>query len=372
VATAGANGTAAITTYGAQISNIHTNATSGTNIALYLNASGATTANYGLIVNSGFVGIGQTAPGYLLHVGSGSASGIVARFQNSAGTCDINPITSSLACSSDMNLKKNITAMNDDSAWSFNKNITPASKDTLDKILALNPVNYNWNIEPQIDPETGKPTEKHAGFIAQEVRQVFPDLVAEDPTTHLLSLNYGGLMPYTVQAIKEMNVTLKALPTFTDPTMAQNIATFLTGIAQRGEAVVNLVTAKKVNTQQLCLGDAGNTVCVTADQLRGLLQAQAGGGVVIPIPTPDPTPAPTPKSTPTPTPASTPAPADTTAPASSTPTPTPAPDPTPTPDPTPAPSVSVAPTPTPASAPTPTPTPAPAAPTTPAATPSNP
>src|SRR3989344_635929 len=62
ILTAGANATAAITTYGAQISNTHTNATSGTNIALYLNASGATTANYGLIVNAGRVGIGNTAP----------------------------------------------------------------------------------------------------------------------------------------------------------------------------------------------------------------------------------------------------------------------------------------------------------------------
>jgi len=66
ILTAGANATNAITTYGAQISNIHTNATSGTNVALYLNASGATTANYGLIVNAGNVGIGTTSPSSLL------------------------------------------------------------------------------------------------------------------------------------------------------------------------------------------------------------------------------------------------------------------------------------------------------------------
>ncbi len=68
ILTAGANATNAITTYGAQISNTHTNATSGTNIALYLNASGATTANYGLIVNAGSVGIGTTTPTSSLHV----------------------------------------------------------------------------------------------------------------------------------------------------------------------------------------------------------------------------------------------------------------------------------------------------------------
>ncbi|MEO6077876.1 MAG: tail fiber domain-containing protein, partial [Candidatus Andersenbacteria bacterium] len=68
ILTAGATATNAITTYGAQISNTHTNATSGTNVALYLNASGATTANYGLIVNAGNVGIGTTTPSTALQL----------------------------------------------------------------------------------------------------------------------------------------------------------------------------------------------------------------------------------------------------------------------------------------------------------------
>ncbi len=68
---AGATSTTAQTTYGAQISNTRTNATSGTNVALYLNASGATTANYGLLVNAGNVGIGTTAPATLLHTHGG-------------------------------------------------------------------------------------------------------------------------------------------------------------------------------------------------------------------------------------------------------------------------------------------------------------
>ncbi|MBI2607293.1 MAG: hypothetical protein HYW51_00470, partial [Candidatus Doudnabacteria bacterium] len=85
ILTAGANGTVAITTYGAQISNTHTNATSGTNVALYLNASGATTANYGLIVNAGDVGIGTTGPSALLDVRGavtvGAAAVNYAQFQ---------------------------------------------------------------------------------------------------------------------------------------------------------------------------------------------------------------------------------------------------------------------------------------------------
>jgi hypothetical protein len=216
---------------------------------------------------------------YALYVASGlsqfgnssvTTGTTVATFQNAGGTCNIVPSTAGgVTCSSDMNLKKNITTLSDNSAWSYNNNITISNQTVLTKILALTPVEYNWNVEQDTDP-------KHAGFIAQEVQQVFPDLVMQNPTTHLLSLNYSGLVPYTIQAIKEMNVTLADLPTYTDPTLAQKIATFLDGIATRGEAVVNLVIAKKVTTQELCIGNtASDSVCVTKSQLQQLLQ-QAG------------------------------------------------------------------------------------------------
>ncbi len=245
------------------------------------------------ISTAGNVGIGNTGPSTLLYVGSSSVTTgtTVATFQNAGGTCAIVPSTSGgVTCSSDMNLKKNITTLADNSSWNFNNNISVENTTTLQKIMALTPVNYNWNVERDTDA-------KHAGFIAQEVRQVFPDLVSEDPTTHLLSLNYTGFMPYTIQAIQEMNVTMQALPTFDDPTLAQNIATFLRGIAERGEAVVNKVTAKKINTQQLCIGDDNDNVCVTKDQLRQLLQANSSGSTTVvnpppPAPTPDPDPAP--------------------------------------------------------------------------------
>jgi hypothetical protein len=70
ILTTGATATNAITTYGAQISNTHTNGTSGTNIGLYLNASGATTANYALVVPSGGgnIGLGTVSPTAMLHI----------------------------------------------------------------------------------------------------------------------------------------------------------------------------------------------------------------------------------------------------------------------------------------------------------------
>lgn len=72
ILTTGANAGAGVTTYGAQISNTHSTNTS-TNVALYLNASGGATANYGLIVDAGNVGIGDTSPLALLTVGASDA-----------------------------------------------------------------------------------------------------------------------------------------------------------------------------------------------------------------------------------------------------------------------------------------------------------
>jgi len=69
ISLSGANGTGAQTTYGAYLSNTHTG--TSTNVGLYATASGGTN-NYGLIVDSGSVGIGLTAPLLKLDVAGSS------------------------------------------------------------------------------------------------------------------------------------------------------------------------------------------------------------------------------------------------------------------------------------------------------------
>lgn len=262
ILTAGANATSGQTTYGAQISNTHTNVTSGTNVALYLNASGATTANYGLIVNSGYVGIGTTAPGaklslgtdittskllmfdsgntkygfglaaatlrlfsanngnisfgtvsttdgstyadlmtilntgkvgigitnpsYPLHVVLGAA-GVVARFTDSDGSCDIDPTSTALICTSDERLKKDVTTI----------------ESALEKVLNFRGVNFRW--ESQTDDAL------RIGFLAQEIERIVPELVKTDPKTGLKSVNYVGFAPILVNAIKEQQDEINLL-----------------------------------------------------------------------------------------------------------------------------------------------------------------
>ncbi|HSA37187.1 MAG TPA: hypothetical protein P5080_05830, partial [Candidatus Paceibacterota bacterium] len=71
IALSGTNGTSAQTTYGLKVANTHAGTTS-TNIGAYFTASGGTTANYGLLVANGDVGIGTTAPQGKLEIVAGA------------------------------------------------------------------------------------------------------------------------------------------------------------------------------------------------------------------------------------------------------------------------------------------------------------
>ncbi len=126
------------------------------------------------------VGIGTTTPTKLLSVGDGTGSGVIARFQNSTGYCDINPTTTSLTCTSDRSLKKNINPMSD----------------SLAKVMQLQSVWFNWTNETA----TSTP---HPGFIAQDVEKIMPEIVATDPDTGIKSIAYSNAIPYLVGALQE-------------------------------------------------------------------------------------------------------------------------------------------------------------------------
>jgi hypothetical protein len=160
-----------------------------TSTASLLNIASSSGISVLYVANSGSVGIGTTSPLYLLQVGSAAvASGTVARFQNANGTCDINPTTNTLACSSDERLKKNITPMTTE----------------LSQIMQLQPVYFNWSAENAGTPE-------HPGFIAQQVQQIMPEVVSTDPETGLLSIGYSELMPAVVSAMQQMQSEITTL-----------------------------------------------------------------------------------------------------------------------------------------------------------------
>ena len=141
------------------------------------------------INSAGNVGIGTTSPDVLLTVGSATPVGNVAHFENSTGSCYINPTTTALVCSSDIRLKDNFVAISTTTA--------------LADVLALSPTYYNWKTEAAGTPE-------HAGFIAQQVQPVFPDLVTQEPDGYY-TMNYAGLTPYLTAAVQGLDAYMKQI-----------------------------------------------------------------------------------------------------------------------------------------------------------------
>ncbi len=210
---------------------------------------------------AGKVGIGVSSPGYLLEVGNNTVSGVVARFRSSTGYCDINPITTSLTCSSDINLKKNILTL-EGKEFILNNMLDTSNKSTLDKLSYLTPVVYNWNNENNGDA-------KHVGFIAQEMEQIFPDLVSTDinidPTTglKLKSISYANITPYLVKAIQEMNLNIKDLSSL-DTTKSTSLGYLIKSFLEDEYNRIDKIFVKTVITEGIEMKDSvtGESYCV--------------------------------------------------------------------------------------------------------------
>jgi hypothetical protein len=189
----------------------------------------------------------------LLAVGSATPVGNVAHFENSTGSCYINP-TTGVSCSSDSRLKTNINALVDSSG--------------IAALMQLNPVTFNWTAEA-----TGTPT--HSGFIAQQVLPILPDLVSQGPDGYY-TLNYAGFTPYLVKAVQEI---ASITGVFKD-----NLVAWL-GDASNGitRFFADTITANK----QLCVKNSdGTPVCVTGDQLAVVLAGSNQHSLQISDPTP--------------------------------------------------------------------------------------
>jgi len=78
----------------------------------------------------------------------------------------------------------------------------------LDAVLALHGVRYYWDRESY--PERAFGDGAQIGFLAQEVREVVPEVVSEGDDS-ALSVAYTKLVPLLVEAIKEQNARIQTL-----------------------------------------------------------------------------------------------------------------------------------------------------------------
>jgi hypothetical protein len=126
-----------------------------------------------------------------------AASDAKMEFWNQSGATTLTPLIISgngnatllgtLTQNSDARLKRNIQSIDN----------------ALEKISHLNGYTYNWK-------DTARDQQLQDGLMAQEVQQVLPELVAADDKG-ILSVNYSGLIPVLIEAIKEQQKQNEAL-----------------------------------------------------------------------------------------------------------------------------------------------------------------
>jgi integrin beta 8 len=89
----------------------------------------------------------------------------------------------------------------------FKKNILPL-ENSLSKLLSLHGVSYQWRIDDF--PNRRFKEGSNIGLIAQEVQQLFPELVSTN-SEGFLSVSYSGLSPIIIEAMKEQQKLIEDL-----------------------------------------------------------------------------------------------------------------------------------------------------------------
>jgi hypothetical protein len=162
--------------------NLLVGATSGAGSKLYVLASSASAIR-------GDASTATTVAIYGVH-GSNSSTGYVAYLLNSgASNGQYLTNTGSWQALSDVRLKTDI------------KNL-----DSTNRLMQLRPVDYLWKSQETSE----EPNKRNFGFIAQEVKEIFPELVTVSPDG-MFGVEYTGLISPLVKAIQELSAKVTAL-----------------------------------------------------------------------------------------------------------------------------------------------------------------
>jgi len=195
--------------------------------------------------SSGNAGVGTASPYAPLEVWAPSSGATTTAFivANSASTTAFAvydngnaTYSGSIFQSSDERLKTDVTPLDASSSLAAIEGLTPVSYLRIDQ------------------PDTGT----NLGFIAQAVRQIFPELVSTTSPTALtpdgtLTLNYTGLIAPIIASIQQLAGEVDGLA----QSITTNVLTAVTGNFQTGNF-----------SQQVCVG----STCINQSQLQQLLQ----------------------------------------------------------------------------------------------------
>jgi hypothetical protein len=103
--------------------------------------------------------------------------------------------------------KFNSNGIQESSDRRFKKNIIKLGN-SLEKVMLLEAVSYNWRVEEF--PEKRFGDKKEIGLIAQDLEQVYPELVSTDQDGYK-SVQYSHLVPVLIEAIKEQQKQIEGL-----------------------------------------------------------------------------------------------------------------------------------------------------------------
>jgi hypothetical protein len=208
--------------------------TSGTNIGGYFTASGSTTGNYGLLVESGNVGIGTLTPSYKLTVETSNLS-YIAYFKHTANSANSNGIIIQAGSNATDGAEMIQFKRNDGTnigSISQNAATTVAYNTTSDRRLKDNIVNTHFSINDlmkvqvrdyfyKADPNKTPTT----GFIAQELYEIFPNAVSKPANEEeMWSVDYGKITPLLVKAIQDQQALIEKLEAENADMKAENTA----------------------------------------------------------------------------------------------------------------------------------------------------
>lgn len=79
-------------------------------------------------------------------------------------------------------------------------------KGTLAKLFMMRGVSFDWKTDDF--PNRGFTNDHQIGFIAQEVREQFPELVKEDDTG-FLAVNYSKMVPVLLEGMRELHQVIE-------------------------------------------------------------------------------------------------------------------------------------------------------------------
>ncbi|OJJ20905.1 hypothetical protein BKI52_10010 [marine bacterium AO1-C] len=84
----------------------------------------------------------------------------------------------------------------------YKKNVRDINTEITTRLAQLRGTTFEWRADEFQRKSFSEGTQ--IGFIAQELKKVYPELVSEDKDGHL-SINYQGIIPILVEAVKDLN-----------------------------------------------------------------------------------------------------------------------------------------------------------------------